>query len=1196
MIDTDHWIGLRRKIHENVTENNVTSDYMDNSTIVPYHSTVATVTVDSIVSSSSVVNSTNSTSNYTSSTNSTSNYTQTPCKSWCKWSNGEPLIFQNWHPGMPVFKSRLPEIKCCSCSCTCPKSTARVTTMPVSPTASPSIQTTVMEYLSKTTGQMNLTTDNETTSAKIYHDPSSPSQASETTGARTTLTESTVGESTTQMDSTETTNKEETTTEREKKTTQPSNREILLSCTTKESTTLGQTTRVEGISTAGESTTSMKNLRQTITQEGISTAGESTTSINNLGQATSQEGISNAGESTTGMENLVLTTNKEGISTAEDTTNDMENLSVTTTQNGLTTAGNSESEVETLLLTTNQEGFTQVGESEKNSPNLPLSTNPEGFSTVGDSTSDMENFSVTATQEGFSTVGKSTTSIEDVLLTTNQEEFSTEGEMTTKTQNQSVNTTQVGFSTVGDRATDIESVSLPTAQEEFSKAGDSTTDMENLLLTTNQEGFSTVGERTTEIKNLSVTTTQEGIRTAGDITTDNENLSVTQKGSSTARDRTTDLENLSMTTIQEAFSTFGDSTTHWKGCETTNQEAFLTCKVVERTTDNCLETTTDSESTTVVETISVTTNQESTFQTDTPFTTDKTTSRPITRDTTGMTTDTQEPVTSPQSPTTFEAYESSTGSIWTTTLPSTEPTCEQSPVETEILAEINENYIEDSCVVMTSFGPWVEKRCLEMLPFICYEDRFFGQVNVTNETSESATLTWLPGPGDISHYIVEVNGVELNENVTGLTLDLFNLTAGSLYDVKVFPVKCDRSLNPQNASFYTRPYKVNNLTVDRVTENSVYLKWKMTDGNASFYIVKTNDLSENVSTTNLEFKGLTPGSCYTFSVTSGVHDQTKESEKTYVTGCTKPAKVSNLKVTNITVSSLIVSWEILEGYYTGFDVNVSYATNTMFINVNQTEVTLTNLTSGTKINISVWALSNSLMGNITTIITHTAPENVTDIILTSENNLINVTWKYPGGSSVTFFIEVWKDDEKCQTQKTLEMNVQIKGLKSSTKYKVEIYAVSGEIEGPKQPEYIYTLPTPPTDVKVEENTADSLTLKWEAPDKITKARYKIHVTSIWDVNGSNIVHIDDTTSMKFTNLKSGTNYSFEVFTIAGNNESLPASCSGSTVPDKMEISLSMLCSSAESLACANYNEKDLVEKLEYFLKNGTINDQVFWEF
>lgn len=193
--------------------------------------------------------------------------------------------------------------------------------------------------------------------------------------------------------------------------------------------------------------------------------------------------------------------------------------------------------------------------------------------------------------------------------------------------------------------------------------------------------------------------------------------------------------------------------------------------------------------------------------------------------------------------------------------------------------------------------------------------------------------------------------------------------------------------------------------------------------------------------------------------------------------------------------------------------------------------------------------------------------------MTSENNLINVTWKYPGGSSVTFFIEVWKDDEKCQTQKTLEMNVQIKGLKSSTKYKVEIYAVSGEIEGPKQPEYIYTcefkefmkmsfvvthmilihdttflfpVPTPPTDVKVEENTADSLTLKWEAPDKITKARYKIHVTSIWDVNGSNIVHIDDTTSMKFTNLKSGTNYSFEVFTIAGNNESLPASCSGST--------------------------------------------------
>ncbi|RVE60540.1 hypothetical protein OJAV_G00181870 [Oryzias javanicus] len=533
-------------------------------------------------------------------------------------------------------------------------------------------------------------------------------------------------------------------------------------------------------------------------------------------------------------------------------------------------------------------------------------------------------------------------------------------------------------------------------------------------------------------------------------------------------------------------------------------------------------------------------------------------------------------------------------SIWTTTLPLMEPTCEQSPLETEILAQINENYIEDSCVVMTSFGPWVERRCLEMLPFICYEDRFYGQVNVTNETSEAATLTWLPGPGDISHHVVEVNGVILNENVTGLTLDLFNLTAGSFYDVKVFPVKCDRYLNPQNASFYTRPYRVNNLRVDEVTEKSVHLRWNMTDGSASFYIVKTNKLSRKVNTTDLEFEGLTPGNCYTFSVTSGVLDYSKKSEETYVEGCTKPAKVYDLTVTDITVSSLIVNWTDPEGNHTGFNVTVDNTTYTTSYNLSETGLTLKNLKSGTKIQISVRALSYSLMGDITTITTYTAPENVTDVIFTPQDNFINVKWKYDGGSNVRYIIETWKD-EKISENRTATKSVQIVGLDSSTKYNIVIYAVSGDdkqnILGPKHNESIYTLPKRPTNVRAEQKTTNSITLKWDAPDNITKATYRIEVASIWN---NSTVEVNDTNCMEFTNLTSGTKYSFEVFTIAGNNESSAESCNASTVPDKMDISLSALCSSAESLACDEYNEASLIDKLDDFLSK--IKNKVFLEF
>ncbi|XP_056299260.1 macrophage mannose receptor 1 [Pseudoliparis swirei] len=113
--------------------------------------------------------------------------------------------------------------------------------------------------------------------------------------------------------------------------------------------------------------------------------------------------------------------------------------------------------------------------------------------------------------------------------------------------------------------------------------------------------------------------------------------------------------------------------------------------------------------------------------------------------------------------------------------------------------------IEDSCVAMLSFGAWVEKNCSDLLPFICYEDRFFGRAGVTNITSESAVLTWLPAPGGVGHYRVEVKvDEELKQfQSNSLTYDLVNLTAGTHYSVQVFPVKCTRALDPQEIAFYS---------------------------------------------------------------------------------------------------------------------------------------------------------------------------------------------------------------------------------------------------------------------------------------------------------------------------------------------------------------------------------------------------------
>lgn len=65
-----------------------------------------------------------------------------------------------------------------------------------------------------------------------------------------------------------------------------------------------------------------------------------------------------------------------------------------------------------------------------------------------------------------------------------------------------------------------------------------------------------------------------------------------------------------------------------------------------------------------------------------------------------------------------------THSPWTTTASKPiESMCESKPMEPPVIPEPYKYYIEDSCVAMLRFGPWIEKHCFELLPFICYEGK-----------------------------------------------------------------------------------------------------------------------------------------------------------------------------------------------------------------------------------------------------------------------------------------------------------------------------------------------------------------------------------------------------------------------------------------------------------------------------------------
>ncbi|XP_040886707.1 receptor-type tyrosine-protein phosphatase eta [Toxotes jaculatrix] len=525
--------------------------------------------------------------------------------------------------------------------------------------------------------------------------------------------------------------------------------------------------------------------------------------------------------------------------------------------------------------------------------------------------------------------------------------------------------------------------------------------------------------------------------------------------------------------------------------------------------------------------------------------------------------------------------------------------CVRSPMLPPDVPETDENYIEDSCVAMLSFGAWVEKNCSELLPFICYEDRFFGQANVTNVTTGNATLSWLMGPGNISHYRVEVRGdITMTLNLTNLTYDLLNLTAGTRYSVHVFPVKCDRDLNPQEVTFYTIPNKVTNLAVTKVTETSVFLAWTKSDGNVSFYVIKVNNTSKESYNENAEVHGLIPGNLYTFVVHAEVQDRSRQSEESTISAYTKPGKVSNLSVSENTNTSLLLTWDPPEGNAMAFRVvAMDDSDNELFNNgehsSTQTQQEVTGLPMGTRITLSVTALVNgTLEGDNVTVVNYTVPEPISNLTLKSTNNTLNATWIHPGNySSFTVHLKLG-DQIVCSEHGLTQLNKSFYQLKNSANYTVIVYTVSGHLQSPPVEKSKFTLPSPPTDVSVSSSNTTQITFQWKPPEDAGKVTYFVSLnSSFWGYNKSLCVK---ETSHMFGDLASGTKYSFQVRTMADESRSEAENCSHYTDAEKMEISLSMLCSSSEALHCANGTVKETVfnKLMTYF--ESRLGDSIFW--
>ncbi|KAJ0055593.1 hypothetical protein NL108_005451, partial [Boleophthalmus pectinirostris] len=290
-----------------------------------------------------------------------------------------------------------------------------------------------------------------------------------------------------------------------------------------------------------------------------------------------------------------------------------------------------------------------------------------------------------------------------------------------------------------------------------------------------------------------------------------------------------------------------------------------------------------------------------------------------------------------------------------------------------------------------------------------------------------------------------------------------------------------------------------------------------------------------------------------------------------------PAKVSNLHTSEIKDATITLEWDKPEGnvsdylvnwsYYNGTDISCDKEEkNTIFI--------ISNLPSGTRIKMSVIARANhTLKGERVTVVNFTAPEKITNLNLTSTEDTITAEWKYPAGSP-NFTIELEHENQVVKTENINKTSVEFRNLNGAANYTVTVRSVSGGVPSDEVKMSIYTLPVTPRNPRLKTKNETHLTFTWDPPPNTMTVVYKVTLnSSFWSFHQEKI--LNNKTMYTFEGLKSGTNYTFTVQTKAAKELSEAATLRAPTDPVLKEITLSMVCSSKQSLLCDASNTRDI---------------------
>ncbi|XP_041420719.1 tenascin-X isoform X4 [Xenopus laevis] len=413
---------------------------------------------------------------------------------------------------------------------------------------------------------------------------------------------------------------------------------------------------------------------------------------------------------------------------------------------------------------------------------------------------------------------------------------------------------------------------------------------------------------------------------------------------------------------------------------------------------------------------------------------------------------------------------------------------------------------------------------------------------IDNVTSTSMSLSWASPVGNISSYIIQIQGTPSKELIVNTNFSLVDeLTPGNYYTFVVFATAGKMNGTTTENSTFTVPSVIISLVIDNVTTTSVSLTWATPVGNISSYIIQIQGTPSKeliVNTNSSLVDELTPGNYYTFMVfaTAGNMNGTKTENSTFIV----PSVIASLVIDNVTTTSVSLSWAIPVGYISSYIIQVQGTPSKELI-ANTNSSLVDELTPGNYYTFVVFATAGKMNGTKTEISTFIVPSVIANLVIDNVTTTsVSLSWATPVGNISSYIIQVQGTPSKELIVNTNSSFVD--ELTPGNYYTFVVFATAGNINGTTTENSTFTVPSVITSLIIDNVTTTSMSLSWAIPlGNISSYIIQVQGTPSKEL-------IVNTNSSLVDELTPGNYYTFVVFATAGNMNGTKTKISTFIVP------------------------------------------------